>query len=94
MEWELKKSLSELEIINSARDIIESVECSGTCGNIGGSGGGPMFIMDGRNGVSFSNSGGVPHHWTREILWFIVPKISVIAHVDKFCRHLLWRRKA
>ena len=54
MEWERKKSLSELEIINGARDVIEGVECSGTCGNTGGSGGAPVYIMDGQNGVSSS----------------------------------------
>ncbi len=51
-EWEMKKSLSGLEIINGARDVIESVDCSGTSGNTGDSGGGPVYITSGQNGVS------------------------------------------
>ena len=50
----MKKSLSELEIINGARDVIEGVECSGTSGNTGGSKGGPVNITSGQNGVSSS----------------------------------------
>ena len=50
----MKKSLSELEIINGARDVIEGVECSGTSGNTGGSGGGPVYIISGQNGVPSS----------------------------------------
>ncbi len=50
----MKKSLSELEIINGARDLIEGVDCSGTRGDTGGSGGGPIYMTSGQNGVSSS----------------------------------------
>jgi hypothetical protein len=45
MEWEMKKSLSGLKINNGVRDVIEGVDCSGTSGNTGGSGGGPVYII-------------------------------------------------
>ena len=44
----MKKSLSGLKIINGARDRIEGVDCSGTSGNTGGSGGGPVYITSGK----------------------------------------------
>ncbi len=50
----MKKSLSDLKIINGARDMIEGVECSGTSGNTGGSGGGPVYITVRQDGVSSS----------------------------------------
>ncbi len=50
----MKKSLSELKTINGARGVIEGVDCSGTSGNTGGSGGGPVYKISGQNGVSSS----------------------------------------
>ncbi len=47
----MKKSLSELKIINGARDLIEGVDCSETSGDTGGSGGGPVYITSGQNCV-------------------------------------------
>jgi hypothetical protein len=54
MEWEMKKRLSGLKIINGARDVIEGVDCSGTSGVTSGSGGGPVYITSRQNGVSSS----------------------------------------
>jgi hypothetical protein len=78
MEWEMKKSLSELEIIHGARDVIEGVECSRTCGNTSGSGGGPVYITDGQNGVSSSK------YWQRSLslyqgIFDIIVELKVLA---------------
>ncbi len=50
----MKKSLSGLKIINGARDVMEGLDCSGASGDTGGSGGGPVYITSGKNGVSSS----------------------------------------
>ncbi len=47
----MKNSLSELKIINGVRDVIGGADCSGTSGNTGSSGGGPVYIISGKNGV-------------------------------------------
>jgi hypothetical protein len=50
----MKKSLSGLKIINGARVVMEGVDCSGASGDTGGSGGGPVYVTSGKNGVSSS----------------------------------------
>ncbi len=62
-----EKSLSELEIINGAKEVIEGVECLRACGNMGGSGGGPVYMTDGQTVCHPQSTGGVLLHWNKGI---------------------------
>ncbi len=51
-KWEMKKCLSELEILGGAREVMEGGECLRTCGDKSGSVRWPVYNMtDGQNGV-------------------------------------------
>ncbi len=63
----MKKSLSEHEIINGARDLIEGGDCLGASGNTGGSGGDPVYLISGKMVCYPQNTCGVPRCWAREI---------------------------